>query len=205
MNPSPDFGVKFGCRFYVASVNEEAGSRGLVVGDTLLEVGGASVEGLSLAKVGRMVMMTMLMMTLLMVTMVIMNPAQVERMVKQTKSKALSVLVERETDSGTLGLLPKVSNTEREGRMVKKDSSSDSFIESEDQVVTTKVRRATASNNREDSPSPWARKLPCPSSHPLIGDLEGNSEDKVKAMEFSLRKNPYLAYSKNILSGKDRL
>ena len=71
MNPSPDFGVKFGCRFYVASVNEEASSRGLVVGDTLLEVGGASVEGLSLAKVGRMVMMTMLMMTLLMVTMVI--------------------------------------------------------------------------------------------------------------------------------------
>ena len=205
MNPSPDFGVKFGCRFYVASVNEEASSRGLVVGDTLLEVGGASVEGLSLAKVGRMVMMTMLMMTLLMVTMVIMNPAQVERMVRQTKSKALSLLVERETDSGTLGLLPKVSNTEREGRMVKKDRSRDSFIESEDQVVTTKVRRATASNNREDSPSPWARKLPCPSSHPLIGDLEGNSEDKVKAMEFSLRKNPYLAYSKNILSGKDRL
>ena len=62
MNPSPDFGVKFGCRFYVASVNDEASSRGLVVGDTLLEVGGASVEGLSLAKVGRMVMMTMVMM-----------------------------------------------------------------------------------------------------------------------------------------------
>ena len=126
-------------------------------------------------------------------------------MVRQTKSKALSLLVERETDSGKLGLLPKVSNTEREGRMVKKDSGRNSFIESEDQVVTTKVRRATASNNREDSPSPWARKLPCPSSHPLIGDLEGNSEDKVKAMEFSLRKNPYLAYSKNILPGKDRL
>jgi len=72
-----DFGVKFGCRFYVASVNEEASSRGLVVGDTLLEVGGASVEGLSLAKV--------------------------ERIVKQTKSKALSLLVERETDSGKDG------------------------------------------------------------------------------------------------------
>ena len=140
-----------------------------------------------------------------MVTMVIMNLAQVERMVRQTKSKALSLLVERETDSGTLGLLPKVSNTEREGRMVKKDSGRDSFIESEDQVVTTKVGRAATGNNREDSPSPWARKLPCPSSHPLIGDLEGNSEDKVKAMEFSLRKDPYLAYSKKILSGKDRL
>ena len=149
--------------------------------------------------------MVMMMTMVMMLTMVIMNLAQVERMVRQTKSKALSLLVEREADSGTLGLLPKVSNTEREGRMVKKDSGRDSFIESEDQVVTTKVRRAAASNNREDSPSPWARKLPCPSSHPLIGDLEGNSEDKVKAMEFSLRKNPYLAYSKNILSGKDRL
>ena len=97
MNPSPDFGVKFGCRFYVASVNEEASSRGLVVGDTLLEVGGASVEGLSLAKVGRMVkmmtmvvvmtmvmmvtmvmvtmvMVTIMMMTMVMVTKVIMNP-----------------------------------------------------------------------------------------------------------------------------------
>ena len=69
MTPSPDFGVKFGCRFYVASVNEEASSRGLVVGDTLLEVGGASVEGLSLAKVGSMVVM----MTTLMVTTVIMT------------------------------------------------------------------------------------------------------------------------------------
>ena len=75
MNPSPDFGVKFGCRFYVASVNEEAGSRGLVVGDTLLEVGGASVEGLSLAKVGKMVrIMTMvLMVTMVMVTMVVVS------------------------------------------------------------------------------------------------------------------------------------
>ena len=80
MTPSPDFGVKFGCRFYVASVNEEASSRGLVVGDTLLEVGGASVEGLSLAKVGRMVMMMtmvmvtmVMMMTMLMLTTVIMN------------------------------------------------------------------------------------------------------------------------------------
>jgi len=77
-----DFGVKFGCRVYVASVNEEAGSRGLSVGDTLLEVGGAPVEGMSLAKV--------------------------ERMVRQTKSKAISLLVEREEHSQ--GLLPKVSN-----------------------------------------------------------------------------------------------
>ena len=64
------------------------------VGDTLLEVGGAPVEGMSLAKV--------------------------ERMVRQTKSKALSLLVEREADS--LSLLPKVSNTEREGWIMKKES-----------------------------------------------------------------------------------
>ena len=56
------------------------------MGDTLLEVGGAPVEGMSLAKV--------------------------ERMVRQTKSKAISLLVEREEDSQ--GLLPKVSNTERD-------------------------------------------------------------------------------------------
>ena len=89
MNPSPDFGVKFGCRFYVASVNEEAGSRGLVVGDSLLEVGGASVEGLSLAKVGRMVMMmtmvvvmmvTMVMVTMAMVTMVMMTMVMMMKM-----------------------------------------------------------------------------------------------------------------------------
>ena len=58
------------------------------MGDTLLEVGGAPVEGMSLAKV--------------------------EKMVRQTKSKALSLLVEREEDSQ--GLLQKVSNTERDAR-----------------------------------------------------------------------------------------
>ena len=171
---SPDFGVTFGCRVFVASVNEEAGARGLSVGDTLLEVGGAPVEGMSLAKV--------------------------ERMVRQTKSKALSLLVEREADS--LSLLPKVSNTEREGRMMKSESIN-SCTKSEDHVVTAE-RKKQSSYSREDSPSPWGRKLPCPSPHPLVGE----GEPRVEAMEFSLRKNPYhlgLSYSKNILSGKDRL
>ena len=143
------------------------------MGDTLLEVGGAPVEGMSLAKV--------------------------ERMVRQTKSKALSLLVEREADS--LSLLPKVSNTEREGRIMKRESIN-SFTKSEDHVVTAE-RKKQSSYSREDSPSPWGRKLPCPSPHP---HLEG--EPRVEAMEFSLRKNPYhlcLSYSKNILSGKDRL
>ena len=58
------------------------------MGDTLLEVGGTPVEGLSLSKV--------------------------ERMVRQTKSKALSLLVEREEVSW--GLLPNVSNTEKDAK-----------------------------------------------------------------------------------------
>ena len=82
MNPSPDFGVKFGCRFYVASVNEEAGSRGLVVGDTLLEVGGASVEGLSLAKVGRMMMMMTMVMTMTMLMMTMLQRMMTMMMIK---------------------------------------------------------------------------------------------------------------------------
>ena len=179
--------MKFGCRVYVASVNEEAGSRGLAVGDTLLEVGGAPVEGMSLAKV--------------------------ERMVRQTKSKAISLLVEREEDSR--GLLPKVSNTEREGWMMKKESMN-SCTESDDHAVTAARRmKKESSHSREDSPSPWARKLPCPSPHPLVADLEGSGrgdfegQPRVKAMEFSLRKNSLLfglsSYNKNILSGKDRL
>ena len=84
----PDLGVTFGCHIFVASVEEKACNQGLSVGDTLLEVGGAPVEGMSLSKV--------------------------ERMVRQTKSKALSLLVEREEDSR--GLLPKVSNTEKDGK-----------------------------------------------------------------------------------------
>ena len=75
-----DLGVKFGCHIFVASVEEEASNQDLSVGDTLLEVGGTPVEGLSLSKV--------------------------ERMVRQTKSKALNLLVEREEDSE--GLLPKL-------------------------------------------------------------------------------------------------
>ena len=43
-----------------------------------------------------------------------MSLSKVERMVRQTKSKALSLLVEREEDSR--GLLPKVSNTEKDGK-----------------------------------------------------------------------------------------
>ena len=84
----PDLGVKFGCHIFVASVEEEACNQGLAVGDTLLEVGGAPVEGMSLAKV--------------------------ESMVRQTKSKAISLLVEREEDSR--GLLPKVSNTGKDSK-----------------------------------------------------------------------------------------
>ena len=84
----PDLGVKFGCHIFVASVEEEACNQGLAVGDTLLEVGGAPVEGMSLAKV--------------------------ERMVRQTKSKAISLLVEREEDSR--GLLPKVSNPGKDAK-----------------------------------------------------------------------------------------
>ena len=174
--------MKFGCHIFVASVEEEACNQRLAVGDTLLEVGGTPVEGMSLSKV--------------------------ERMVKQTKSKALSLLVEREEDSR--GLLPKVSNTEREGWMMKKESTN-SCRESDDHAVTVERKK---SYSREDSPSPWARKLPCPSPHPLVGDLEGSRsgdferQPRVKAMEFSLRKNPHLfglSYNKNILSGKDRL
>ena len=66
----------------MASVEEEGCNQGLAVGDTLLEVGGTPVEGMSLSKV--------------------------ERMVRQTKSKALSLLVEREEDLRRLR--PKVSN-----------------------------------------------------------------------------------------------
>ena len=149
------------------------------MGDTLLEVGGTPVEGLSLSKV--------------------------ERMVRQTKSKALSLLVEREEDSQ--GLLPKVSNTEREGWIMKKESMNSCSRESDNHAVSE--RKNQSSYSREDSPSPWARKLPCPSPHPLVGDFEG--QPRVKAMEFSLRKNPHLfglsslSYNKNILSGKDRL
>ena len=62
--------MKFGCHVFVASVEEEGCNQGLAVGDTLLEVGGTPVEGMSLSKV--------------------------ERMVRQTKSKALSLLVERD-------------------------------------------------------------------------------------------------------------
>ena len=80
--------MKFGCHIFVASVEEDARNQGLAVGDTLLEVGGAPVEGMRLAKV--------------------------EKMVRQTKSKALSLLVEREEDPQ--GLLPKVSNTEKDAR-----------------------------------------------------------------------------------------
>ena len=78
--------MKFGCHIFVASVEEEARNQGLSVGDTLLNVGGVAVEGMSLAKV--------------------------ERLVRQTKSKAISLLVEREEDSQ--GLLPKVSKIERD-------------------------------------------------------------------------------------------
>ena len=80
--------MKFGCHIFVASVEEDARRQGLAVGDTLLEVGGAPVEGMRLAKV--------------------------EKMVRQTKSKALSLLVEREEDPQ--GLLPKVSNTEKDAK-----------------------------------------------------------------------------------------
>ena len=157
------------------------------MGDTLLEVGGAPVEGMSLAKV--------------------------ERMVRQTKSKAISLLVEREEDSSRL--LPKVSNTEREGWMMKKESMI-SCRESDDHAVTAERRmKKQSSHSREDSPSPWARKLPCPSPHPLVAHLEGScrggleGQPRVKAMEFSLKKNSHLfglsSYNKNILSGKDRL
>ena len=152
------------------------------MGDTLLEVGGVPVEGMSLAKV--------------------------EKMVKQTKSKALSLLVEREEDSR--GLLPKVSNTEREGWMMKKESLN-SCRESDNHPVTGE-RKKQSSYSREDSPSPWARKLPCPSPHPLVGDLEGSikgdfeGQPRVKAIDFSLKPHLFgLSYNKNILSGKDRL
>ena len=111
----PALGVKFGCHIFVASVEEEACNQGLAVGDTLLEVGGTPVEGMSLSKV--------------------------ERMVRQTKSKALSLLVEREADSR--GLLPKVSNTE-------KDAKSNNV-----------VRRKKVSNAEQEPPSRLKTRTTC--------------------------------------------